>query len=401
MRSAAAPILYISYDGMLEPLGQSQVLAYLERLACEWPVHLISFEKTADRQDAVRMSAMRERMKTAGINWTPLAYHKTPSAPATAYDMAIGTAVALQITLRYGVRIIHARSYVPALMALSVKRLTGARFVFDMRGFWADERVDGGLWPRDCRLYRVAKRMERTFLQSADHIVTLTHASVREIARFDYLQTRMAPVTVIPTCADLEAFRPIEVEDRPLTLGYVGSVGTWYLFDEFLSFFRVLLNRRTDARLLIVNRNEHEHVRSAIHRAGISLDRCEILSSEHHDVPHHIARMHAGSAIIKPTFSKLASAPTKFAEYLGCGVPCVGNAGVGDMQEILEGERVGVALTDLSPPDMEAAAESLLALLSDPDTRQRCVETARRIFSLDDGVEKYDGIYRRLTARHA
>ena len=26
-------ILYISYDGMLEPLGQSQVLAYLKRLA--------------------------------------------------------------------------------------------------------------------------------------------------------------------------------------------------------------------------------------------------------------------------------------------------------------------------------------------------------------------------------
>ncbi|MBA3241766.1 MAG: glycosyltransferase, partial [Acidobacteria bacterium] len=41
-------ILYISYDGMLEPLGESQVLAYLEKLALQWPIHLISFEKPSD-----------------------------------------------------------------------------------------------------------------------------------------------------------------------------------------------------------------------------------------------------------------------------------------------------------------------------------------------------------------
>ena len=33
------------------------------------------------------------------------------------------------------------------LMALPAKRMTGAKLLFDMRGFWADERVDGGLWP--------------------------------------------------------------------------------------------------------------------------------------------------------------------------------------------------------------------------------------------------------------
>ena len=36
-------ILYISYDGMCEPLGQSQVLSYLSRLAESWDVELLSF----------------------------------------------------------------------------------------------------------------------------------------------------------------------------------------------------------------------------------------------------------------------------------------------------------------------------------------------------------------------
>ena len=48
---ARPAILYVSYDGMLEPLGQSQVLAYLERLADGYEVNLLSFEKPSDTLD--------------------------------------------------------------------------------------------------------------------------------------------------------------------------------------------------------------------------------------------------------------------------------------------------------------------------------------------------------------
>jgi hypothetical protein len=41
-------VLYVSYDGMLEPLGQSQVLGYLKRLAVGRAIHLVSFEKPSD-----------------------------------------------------------------------------------------------------------------------------------------------------------------------------------------------------------------------------------------------------------------------------------------------------------------------------------------------------------------
>ncbi|MCQ4191231.1 glycosyltransferase, partial [Methylocystis suflitae] len=237
-------MLYITYDGVLEPLGQSQVLGYLEILAADWPIHLISYEKQQDRQDTERMGTMRKRLDKAGISWTPLTYHKSPSALATAYDIVIGAVTAIHLTLHHRVRIVHARSYVPALIALGVKQITGAKFLFDMRGFWADERIDGGLWPRNGLLYRTAKTLERRFLSAADHVVTLTHASKREIARFPYLKNRMPPLTVIPTCADLDRFHPPEKRaNSPLTLGYVGSVGTWYMFNEILTFFRALVDR--------------------------------------------------------------------------------------------------------------------------------------------------------------
>ena len=220
--------LYISYDGMLEPLGQSQVLAYQERLAASTTVHLLSFEKPEDWADKATRSSVRQRMDAAGIHWHPRGYHKRPSALATAYDILVGISTGLWVILRYRIRIVHARSYVAAVMALVLKRLTGAKFVFDMRGFWADERVDGGLWPREGRMFRVAKWFERRFLLAADHVISLTHAAVREMEKFPYLQHGMPPVTVIPTCADLDRFRPRKQVDRNngFVLGYVGLLSS-------------------------------------------------------------------------------------------------------------------------------------------------------------------------------
>ncbi|MDO9605977.1 glycosyltransferase [Hydrogenophaga sp.] len=395
-------VLYISYDGMLEPLGQSQVLAYLKRLAAGRRIHLISFEKAADWAQVAERERVAADMAGAGIVWHPLRYHKRPSALATAWDIAQGTAVGLWLVLRHRLRIVHARSYVASVMALALKRLVGAKYVFDMRGFWADERVDGGLWPREGRMFRAAKGFERRFLLGADHVVSLTHAAVREMQCFDYLQGCMPPVTVIPTCADLARFAPQPRESmgvegaRGFVLGYVGSAGTWYLFDEVAACFAQLLRVRPDARFLIVNRGEHAYIRDRLAAAGVPDSAVELTSATHAEVPRLMGRMDAGVFFIKPVFSKQASAPTKLAEFLGCGIPCLGNAGVGDMAQVLESEQVGVALKAFDAASVAAGLAQLLALVAEPGTRARCVAAAQKHFSLDEGVRRYAGIYAQL-----
>ena len=88
-RSLAAPsrptVIYISYDGAAEPLGQSQVVAYLERLAAECDIQLISFEKPGE--DPV---AVGERLADSGVSWHPLAYHRRPPVASTALDVLRG-----------------------------------------------------------------------------------------------------------------------------------------------------------------------------------------------------------------------------------------------------------------------------------------------------------------------
>lgn len=392
-------VLYVSYDGMLEPLGQSQVLAYLEGLAEDFSIHLISFEKPSDWQESAKRAAVGDRIASAGIDWHPMRYHKSPSVPATLFDVAAGIRRARSLCRRHDIRIIHARSYVAALIGLAVKRMTGAKLLFDMRGFWPDERVDGGIWPKDGRIYRAVKKLEDGLLAGADHIVTLTYASKGVIAAFPALTGRATPIDVIPTCADLDRFsRSGRTRPDSFTLGYVGSVGTWYRFDIVLACFRLIKQRVPDALMLIVNRGEQDVIRVALADAGIDGHCVEIVAADHKDMPRLVTRMTVGAAVIKPVYSKLASAPTKLAEYLGCGVPCLGNVDVGDMEDILEGQRTGVALSGFSPDECAQGVDRLFALLDDPDLAERCRAVALDRFSLEGGTEDYRRIYRGLIA---
>ncbi|MBJ6978102.1 glycosyltransferase [Luteimonas sp. MC1895] len=398
---AEVSALYVSYDGMLEPLGQSQVLAYLERLAGDRPIHLLSFEKPQDWAELDKRRALAARIAAAGIHWHPRRYHKRPSALATAWDVLVGIVSGLWLARRHRIGIVHARSYVPAVIALVLKRLAGVKFVFDMRGFWADERVDGGLWPRDGRMYWVAKWFEQRFLLAADHVVSLTHAAVVEMQSFDYLKGRMPPVTVIPTCADLARFRP---HSRPpgssgaFTLGYVGSAGTWYLFDEVVVIFSRLRQLRPDARLRVVNRHEHDYICQRLVAGGVDLAAVDLLSAGHDQVPEEMARMDAGIFFYKPSYSRAACAPTKLGEFLGCGIPCMSNQGVGDMAQVLEGEGVGVAIDAFDSATLDAGLQRLLALVADSATKDRCVAAAHRHFSLQEGVERYRQVWTSVEA---
>jgi glycosyltransferase involved in cell wall biosynthesis len=385
---------------MLEPLGQSQVIAYLERLSDEFEFHIVSFEKRDDWNDQQKQKSIEQRLGQSKIHWHPLRYHKSPSVPATLFDITQGMVVVLWLCVRHRINMIHARSYIPALIGLIAKKLCAVPLLFDMRGLWPDERVDGGIWKPESRIYRVVKWLEQRLLLGADHIVTLTNSSIQVIREFAYMSRANASITVIPTCANLDLFAPDPVASKPkeLTLGYLGSVGTWYLFDEVLECFKIMRRRDPATKLLVVNRNEHALIRAKIAGQNLPDDCFEITSAEHSAIPGLIRQMSVGAAIIKPVFSKIASAPTKLAEYLGCGVPCIGNSGVGDMLEILEGGGAGIVLTDFSPADREAAVDRLFSVIAKPDIAEHCRSVALKHFSLEGGVAKYNSIYRGLLA---
>lgn len=373
-------VIYISYDGVDEPLGRSQVLSYLTRLAADYQITLISFEKS----DEVA-GQMRDEIGGMGITWRPLRYHRRPPVISTMLDVLSGCRALICAARRGPPAIVHVRSYVPALVAMLVRRCTDGKLLFDIRGFWADERVEGGLWPAGGRLYQVAKACERWFFAQADAIVTLTEASVPQVRQ--WAGDRAVMVEVIPTCVDLERFsgRPERPDGRQLV--WSGSIGTWYRFDLASSLAAAL-----KLPLTVITR-QVELARDVL--GGYP---AVVRSVEPQEVPGQLFSGDIGLCLVKSSFSKTASAPTRFAEYLAAGMPVITTPGVGDLEMIVETHRVGVVLRGEDPAAFAAAAEEIRALAADDQVRERCRRLARDRFDVDAGSAQYAALYDRLAA---
>lgn len=392
-------VLYISYTGLLDPLGQSQVLQYVLGLARDHRITLLTFEKPHALANAPELDALAERCRAAGIDWHRLTYHNRPGIPATIYDIAVGIRKASDLARTGQIQIVHTRSYIAGMIGLTVKRRTGARFIFDMRGFWPDERVDGGIWKPDWLRYRAFKWIERRLFLGADHVVSLTRAGAREIEKFDYLEGRLPPISVIPTCTNLELFRPVEPAEKPpgtFTLGYVGSAGSWYMFAEVAQAARILFEMRPNARFLVINKGDHDAIRNWLREAGVDLERVDIQAAAYSEVSEQIARMDAGIFFIKPVWSKRASSPTRLGEFLACGKPVLANGNVGDVEETIVATQTGVAINAFDEQTLHDALTNLIARTKEPGLAARCRQAAEEHFALETGIADYSSVYRNL-----
>jgi glycosyltransferase involved in cell wall biosynthesis len=393
--------IYVSYDGALDPLGRSQVVPYLEGLSARgWRFDLVTFEKDERWRDEKSRREMEDRLAAARIAWAPLRYHKRPPVLSTAFDIRAGVKRVRALARARRPALLHARSYPSALIARLVGRSERIPYVFDMRGFYAEERVDGGLWSADGGLYRVTKRVERDLLRDAAAVVTLTRASVPVLREWIAAAGGDPLLRVIPTCVDLARFRPLSPapRDQPFELAYFGSIGTWYLLDEMLRFGRAVSDAAGGGRLLFLTNGDPAVVRARAAAAGVDPGGLRTDSVPHERVPDALASSSATFFFIRPGPSRFAFHQTKLGESLALGLPVAANAGVGDTDR-LPADRVGVLVDRLDAAAYESAARELVALARDPSTRARCRAVAEERYDLAHGVGAYAELYQAVLAR--
>jgi glycosyltransferase involved in cell wall biosynthesis len=121
-----------------------------------------------------------------------------------------------------------------------------------------------------------------------------------------------------------------------------------------------------------------------------------IKSVQYRDVPRELYSHDVGLCLVKPSFSKVASTPTRFAEFLAAGMPVAVTAGVGDLETVVERHGVGVVLREDTEESLAAAASSMREIAEDPVVCDRCRRVARDEYGVDVGVRRYHEIYERL-----
>ena len=69
-------VLFITYDGILEPLGYSQILSYLIHLSKNNKIHILSVEKEDDLKNKKYYLQINKLLKQNNIYWEYLKYSK-------------------------------------------------------------------------------------------------------------------------------------------------------------------------------------------------------------------------------------------------------------------------------------------------------------------------------------
>lgn len=406
--------LYLCYFGLREPLVQTQVLPYLRELAAGGVgVSILTFEMDpAGTWTPAQVEEWRAKLQAEGIDWHWRTYHKRPSLPATLYDIVAGGLAAARLAREKDIDVFHARSHVAAAMGALAKRLRGGRLIFDIRGFLPEEYVDAGNWRKGELKYRLTKRAEAGLLRGADGFVVLTEKA-RELLFGAGAATdeKGSPVEVIPCCVDLGRFhaaqqlprgelrRELGLEGRRVIV-YVGGLGGWYLTEEMAQLLAAAHAQDPATYSLILTQSAPELIRRPLSALGVGEAGYRIQRVAPADIPRYLRAADIGLSFIKPCYSKLASSPTKFAEYLASGLPVICNPGIGDVDAVVEQDRVGVLVPDFTTEAYLRALERADALRAEPDLPERCRASARGRFDLRAvGGVSYRRLYERVLGR--
>lgn len=403
-------VLYISYDGLTDPLGQSQILPYLVALSDKgYRFTILSFEKK-DRYSRER-NIIEAIIGPAQIEWVPLWFTSKPPVLAKLWDHYRLIKTATQLYRKEKFDWLHCRSYIAAEAGIALKKKLGAKYIFDMRGFWADEKVENGQWnlrnPIFKSIYKKYKKLERHLLLQADAIVSLTEAAKEHLLQQPgYKHLR---IDVIPCCADLTHFNYHRISDKEKeqlrsTLGidntqklitYLGSVGGWYLTREMFSFFKQLQQTSPEYKMLLLTKDDPEKIRKEASSLGIHNDSLIISYAQRQQLPGFLAICDVGIFFINNSFSKMASSPTKHAELMGMGIPVICND-IGDTGRIVCESGTGVVVNEFSEKNFSAiiARMNQLSAIDKEKTRQCALDR----FDLATGVNKYAAIYQRLSS---
>ena len=404
-------ILFISYDGMTDPLGQSQVIPYLVGLThFGYSFTILSCDKPEKyKEHKIYVSGL---LKGLPIEWVSIPYHKNPPVLSSVYDLWQLKKTVIELQHKHRFDMVHTRPGIPTLVALWMKKKYGTKFLNDIRGFWADERVDGGMWnlknPLFKILYRYFKNKEDECIRQADYNTCLTYKAKEIIHGWKHLPQPVR-IAVIPCSVDMELFDPATIDpvtresfrkelgfiNNDFIISYLGSAGGWYLTDEMLRFCALMLKQKPEAKFFFISNNRHADILAQASRHGIPADKILVRSGKRHEVPVLLSFSTYSIFFIKPCFSKLSSSPTKHGEIMAMGIPVITNSGVGDLAEIVEKYQAGYVLPDFSEASMLSIIQSICEH-PHPVNSAAIRLGANAYYNLSDAVQSYAAVYRQV-----
>jgi glycosyltransferase involved in cell wall biosynthesis len=267
----------------------------------------------------------------------------------------------------------------PAVPAILLAKLRGAKLVVDLRDLWPDEVVAVGAAREGSAPVRVLRAIERWMYRSADVVTCTTRAFADTVAERGVGEEKRR---LLPNGADVELFRPLPRENEVaaqyafgdrLVVMYSGLLGIKHGLETVIEAAALLRDRQDVVFFVRGEGPRREALEAQVRELGLTN---VLFGGERpiEEVPYLLARADVcvTNLLPDPYLDKIVS--VKVFEYLACAKPVVGGLR-GEGAKVLEESGGGIAV---EPGDPQAMADAVRELLDAPERRAEMGQAGRR-----------------------
>lgn len=385
-------ILYISYDGLIENISLSQIVPYLKFFSKYYSVDTFSLEKKNKSDNRLNnfFSDLQKYKIKSFYN-----YYINKKKYYYLINLLHVICRIQYIIIKNKYDLIHIRSLMPSLFIFPLLLFMKCKLIFDIRGFWIDEKVDRyGLRINSIK-YKFFKFFENLLLKKSDYIICLTNESKNIIIEKNKIYSKK--IIVIPTCVDTELFKPnYKIKESKITyLTYLGSTKGAYDLKKVVFEFKKLLEINNHFFLTIISRDNHLEIINIFQSYNIAESYFKIISLKREKLISELIKNDIGIFYLNKNYSIKASFPTKIAEYLSLGIPIICNNFNEDINLIMNKYNIG-KIYNFESTNNNNLYQIIQKIKNDKNIKRNCIDLANNEFSLKNGLQKYKKVYNNL-----
>ena len=321
-RSLDKYCLYITYDGLLDPLGYSQILPYIEGLSLSGhKIVLLSFEKTDRLESSIKK--LKSRLNSKNIEWF---YYSFKRQKFGYFKRIFWVFYFIKFRLKYKVfALFHTRGITTAIIYF----ICGFKcpLIYDIRAF-AGEYIDcGRLNPKSIFAYFL-KWFEKKLIKSSSGIVVLDESGEKYIK--NNFKKIKAKIKIIPTCCDTKLF---PIKDKVSNSNFyrfvfLGGARFPYRPDLALILIKNLIKNKIACKIDFINERDQELIKQNCESLEIPEDFYNIFYLPQKEVISQLVNYDSGLIFNTSGYWRQKSCPTKLGEYLASGLHIIALSGI-------------------------------------------------------------------------
>jgi glycosyltransferase involved in cell wall biosynthesis len=144
----------------------------------------------------------------------------------------------------------------------------------------------------------------------------------------------------------------LQINDSAKVFIYSGGISDWHMSDKMISFFNQLLKFEYDSFLIYLTKDKTS-LKAMITKFPEVKPRIFSFAVPNEEVNMYLNAADYGLLFRENTIMNNVASPTKFAEYMLCGLPVIISEGVGDFSTYLSRHDLGILIKESAMNDPE------------------------------------------------